>query len=257
MIGPWRLEWLRIWRTRRLVALVATFLILGFGSPVLTYYLPDLIKHSSNNGIEITIPEQTATDGIASYAGNITQIGSLVVAVVAAATLALDARPGLAAFYRTRIQRRAMLVLPRYLTVTAASIAALALGTIGAWYETTILLGTVPIAALLKGVALEALWLVFICSMVLLFSSLVRGVLGVAGATLGVLLALALLGSFSFAASWSPTRLSGGMADFMRESPGSHWQAIAATFAISVAACGLAVILFDRREPISCSSGRP
>lgn len=257
MIGPWRLEWLRIWRTRRLIALMATFLILGFGSPVLTYYLPDLIKNSSSNGIEITIPEQTAIDGIAGYAGNIAQIGSLVVVVVAAATLALDARPGLAAFYRTRIQGRAMLVLPRYLTVTAASIAALALGTIGAWYETTILLGTVPVGALLKGFAVEALWIVFVCSMVLLFSSIVRGLLGVVGATLGLLLALALLGSFSFAASWSPTRLSGSMADFMRDAPGSHWQAIAATLAVSVAASIIAVILFDRREPISGGAARP
>ena len=257
MIGPWRLEWLRIWRTRRLIALVATFLILGFGSPVLTYYLPDLIKHSSSSGIEITIPEQTAVDGIASYAGNIAQLGTLVIVVVAAATLALDARPGLAAFYRTRIQRRTMLVLPRFLVITAAAIAALALGTIGAWYETTILLGTVPVAALLKGFALEAIWIVFVCSMALLFSGLVRGVLGVVGATLGLLLGLALLGSFSFAASWSPTRLSGSMADFMRESPGDHWQAITVTLAVSVAACAIAVILFDRREPISGSSARP
>jgi ABC-type transport system involved in multi-copper enzyme maturation permease subunit len=93
--------------------------------------------------------------------------------------------------------------------------------------------------------------------MVLLFSSLVRGLLGVVGATLGLLLALALLGSFSVISSWSPTRLSGSMADFMQESRGDHWQAIAVTLVISIAACAIAVILFDRREPIGGSSARP
>ena len=46
-------------RTRRLLALVATFVILGFGMPVLTYFLPDLIK-SGASGLQVTVEQQTA-----------------------------------------------------------------------------------------------------------------------------------------------------------------------------------------------------
>ena len=159
-MGPWRLEALRAWRTRRLIALAATFLLFGLADPILTFYLPELVKGNAN-GIKISIPAQTPADGIAAFAGSVAQIGTLVVVIVAAASLAIDARPGLAAFYRTRLRRPTRLVLPRYLTITAAAIAAFALGTLGAWYETSVLLGPVPLAGLAAGFGLETLWLCF------------------------------------------------------------------------------------------------
>lgn len=156
-MGPWRLESLRMWRTRRLIALCATFLVLGLGEPVLTYYLPQLVKGGADKGVQIILAKQTPADAIDGFAGNVGQLGTLVVVIVAAANVAIDAHPGLAAFYRTRIHRPALLVVPRYVTTSAASIAALALGTLGAWYETIVLLGTVPLGALMTGLALEAL----------------------------------------------------------------------------------------------------
>src|SRR5689334_449249 len=124
-MGPWRLELVRAWRTRRALALAATFAILGLGGPVLVYYLPRLVKNASQ-GIKITISPPTAADGITNFAQNAGQLGTLVVVVVAAASLAIDTRPGLAVFYRTRLRRPSRLVLPRYLTVTATSAGALA-----------------------------------------------------------------------------------------------------------------------------------
>ena len=62
-MGPWRLEVLRLWRTRRVIALAATFLIVGLGAPILTYYLPELIK-GAGGGIQITVPKQTAADAL-------------------------------------------------------------------------------------------------------------------------------------------------------------------------------------------------
>src|SRR6266545_1028652 len=143
LMGPWRLELLRVWRTRRMIALAATFLILGLGVPVLTYYLPELVKNAGN-GVRIIAPKPTPADAITGFASNVAQLGTLVIVVVAAASLSIDAHPGLAAFYRTRVHRPILLVLPRYVVVTAASVATLALGTLGAWYETRVLLGSVP-----------------------------------------------------------------------------------------------------------------
>jgi ABC-2 type transport system permease protein len=246
-MGPWRLELLRIWRTRRLVALAATFLILGLGSPVLTYYLPDLIKNSAS-GMQIILPKQTAADGIAAFASNIAQLGTLVVVVISAATLAIDADPGLAAFYRTRVRRSFPLVMPRYLIITAASIVALALGTLGAWYETTILLGSVSFGSLMLGLALEALWICFVTSIVALFSSTLRGAIGVVGASITLLLALSLLGSLSAASSWMPTRLSGSGAAFIQGETGNIWRAIIVTSLATIAAISLAIYRFGNRE---------
>jgi ABC-2 type transport system permease protein len=253
-MSPWRLELLRTWRTRRLVALAATFLILGLGDPVLTYYLPDLVKNAGN-GVRIIAPKPTAADGIASFASSVSQLGTLVVAVVAAANLAIDASPALSAFYRTRVHRPARLVLPRYVTVTAASIAALVLGMLGAWYETTVLLGSVPAGDIAAGLALEAVWLCFVTSVVAFFTSATRSVLATIGASIGVLLALALLGGLDAASSWVPTRLAGSAASVVHHSAGDVWHAILVTAVATAVVLGFAVWRLGKRE-LGASSPR-
>jgi len=245
-MGPWRLEVLRVWRTRRLIALAATFLLLGLGVPILTYYLPELVKNGSN-GLQITVPKQTPTDAVSGFAGNVAQLGTLVVVAVAAASLSIDARPGLAAFYRTRLHRPALLVLPRYVIVTAASVVALALGTLGAWYETAVLLGSVPPGSLMAGLALEALWLCFVTSVVALLTSAIRGVLGVVGASIALLLALNLPGSLSAVSSWLPIRLAASEADFLQHPAGTIWHAAVVSGVATVAALSLAVHRLGKR----------
>ena len=53
-LSPWRVEWLRLVRTRRLIALAGVFVLLGFAEPLGTYYLPELLRHSNAKGIKIT-----------------------------------------------------------------------------------------------------------------------------------------------------------------------------------------------------------
>jgi ABC-2 type transport system permease protein len=252
---PWRLEVLRLWRTRRLIALAATFLILGLAIPVLTYYLPDLVKNAGN-GVRIVAPKQTPADAVEGFAANIGQLGTLVVVIVAAANLAIDARPALAAFYRTRVRRPARLVLPRYSAVTAASIAALALGTIAVWYETTILLGAVGVGALLGGFALEAVWLCFATAVVAACSSVIRGVAGVVGCSITLLLALGLLQNLAVLRTWLPTRLAGSAADLVQHSTGGLWHALLVTILATLGALGLAVDRLGKRE-LDAAEARP
>jgi ABC-2 type transport system permease protein len=246
-MGVWRLELLRIWRTRRIVALGAIFVILGLGEPILTYYLPELVK-GSGHGVQITVPKQTATDAMAAFAGDVGQLGTLVVVVVAAASLAIDANPSLAAFYRSRIHRPARLLVPRYATVTAASVAMLALGTISAVYETAVLFGAVPIGALVGGFALEAVWICFATSIVAVFASLVRGLAGVVGGSIALLLALGLLGSASSVSSWLPTRLAGSGAALLQHPFGDLWHAVIVSSIATFAALAFAVNRLGDRE---------
>jgi ABC-2 type transport system permease protein len=252
-MGPWRLELVRLWRARRAVALLATFVGLGLGVPVLTYYLPDLVKHAGK-GITIIAPKQTPADAIEGFASNVAQLGTLVVAIITASSVAIDAHPVIAAFYRTRVQRPASLLLPRYLSVTAASVAALALGTLGAWYETEILLGHVGARALLGGLALQALWICFVASAVTLATTTIRSVAGAVGASIASLLALALLGNLSSASSWVPTRLSSSSADPLRHHTAGVWHAILVTALATLAALTLAIDRLGKREPHSAGS---
>jgi ABC-2 type transport system permease protein len=247
-MSPWRLEALRLVRTGRLVALVATFVILGFAMPVLTYFLPQLIEHSSGN-IEIVVPEQTAADGIIGYASNLAQIGTLVVVVIAAAAFAIDARPALGAYYRTRVPSIGHLLLPRALALAAATELSLVLGTLGAWYETEVLLGSVDVAALAEGTLLMALWFAFVICLTVGVAGIQRSVLGVAGVTIGVVLVLVFLGSLSVLSSWLPTRLGSGYSEAFLPGGGENvWRPIVVAIVAGAASWLVGVTLLARRE---------
>ena len=246
-MSPWRLEVLRLWRTRRLVALLAAFLVLGFGEPVLTYYLPALVKGAAN-GVKISLPPATPSDAIRAFFQDAAQLGTLVVVIVAAASIAIDSRPGLATFYRMRVRSVAMLVLPRSTSVVAATILALILGTAAAWYETRVLIGYVSPATLAAGCALEMLWVAFTVAVVTAWASIARSVLAVAGWSLATLLALGLLGSISAVASWLPSALASGIQDLLPGHSGVPWQGVTVTASATLGLLVVATLLSGARQ---------
>ena len=70
----WRLEWLRLVRTQRFFVVLALFMILGFGAPLLERYLGELISSTSgDSGIRIEVPPPSSSDAIASYTKNAQQ----------------------------------------------------------------------------------------------------------------------------------------------------------------------------------------
>jgi ABC-2 type transport system permease protein len=248
-MGPWRLELIRTWRTRRMIVLLAAFVIVGLGDPVLTYLLPRLVNRGPRDGVHVILPRQTALDAVTGVAGSLAELGTLVVAIVAAATLVFDGRPALAAFYRTRLRRPVRLVLPRYLVLTAAALVALAAGTLAAWYETTVLFGAVPAGGLAAGFGLEALWFCFVTSLVVAFASVVRSAGAAVGSAIAVLLALALLGSVTVISSWLPTRLSASLPDLIsRGSADDIWHAVIVAAAAAVVLVVAGVWRLGRRE---------
>jgi ABC-2 type transport system permease protein len=254
-MGPWRLELLRIWRTQRWIALGATFVILGLGAPILARYTPDLAK-TAGNGVRVTVPTPTPSDGISSFGNLLAQLGTLVVLIVAAASFSVDAHPSLAAFYRTRLRGPVLLLLPRYLTVTVASLVALTVGTLAAWYQTSALLGAPPFGRVMIGLALEALWFCFVTSMVAIFTSTVRSPSGAVGSSIALLLALVGVGSFFKAASsWLPPHLVQTAGQIVKQPAGNVWHAVLVSGVATVVAVSLAVYLLGKRD-LDSASGR-
>ena len=74
----WRLEWLRLIRTRRLVALVGTYAFFGFVGPLTARYLSAIIDRFGGGDIQVVVPDPVPVDGIVQFTGNIYPIGLLV-----------------------------------------------------------------------------------------------------------------------------------------------------------------------------------
>ena len=205
-MNSWRLEWLRMTRTPRAIALAGTYLFLGLLGPVTARYLQDIVNRFQS-GVQVIFAHPTPKDGIANYISQISQTGLVVVIVITAGALTFDARRGLSTFLRTRTTSMWQLIAPRFTVNAAAAVAAYALGTLAAWYETALLLGSPPPGAMLAGLLCGSVYLVFAVSVATAAASLARSTLGTVGVALGILLALPLLGMAGPLHAWLPSTL--------------------------------------------------
>jgi ABC-2 type transport system permease protein len=211
--------------------------------------LSEILGRVGTEGVRVEFPPPVPADGIAQFVGNASQIGLLVVVMVAASALAFDARREMAVFLRTRVDSVRTILIPAFTVNAAAATAGLAIGSLAAWYETTVLLGGLPPWHMLAGFAYSALFLVFAVATVAAVAALVRGVLAAAGIALTILLVLAILGNFGSLGRWLPTSLAGSMAGLVRDTgPADYLPATAITVVLTVGLVWLAVSTGSRRE---------
>lgn len=244
----WRLELLRLVRTRRLLALCGVYLFFGLTGPLLARYMDRLLA-SIGGDVEITVPPPTPAAGIAQFSSNAQQIGLLVVLVVAAGALAFDAKPEIGTFFRTRVTSTARLLLPRFTVAAAAAAAAFVLGTLAAWYQTTVLIGAPPAGGILAGMLYGAVYLAFAVAVMAVAAAVTRTTLTAVAVAVGVLLGLPLLGLIGAVAEWLPSHLLGALDALAAGAPAADYLRAAGVSVIAtVALLAGAARLLDRRE---------
>lgn len=245
---PWRLELVRIVRTRWWVAVIGVYVLFGLLGPISAAYLGEILERFGG-GIEVVFPDPVPADGITQYLGNANQVGLLVVVAYAVSVLAFDAKPEIGVFLRTRTASIGAILLPRAVVATALVSAAFALGALAAWYETLVLLGTLPVGGMLLGMVLGAIYLAFVVAVTAVAASLTRSAVAAAGLSLVVLIALPLLAVLPPVAPWMPSRLAGAIDELVRGAPaGDFVRAIGVTVVASAAAYAVALRRFAARE---------
>ena len=75
----WRLEWLRLIRTKRWIALVGVFVFFGLLGPLTARYLGEIIDFAGGEleGATIEFPPPVPADGMTQFVSNAMQIGTL------------------------------------------------------------------------------------------------------------------------------------------------------------------------------------
>jgi ABC-2 type transport system permease protein len=244
----WRLEVLRLTRTNRWLILVGIFAFFGLLGPVTARYLAEIMARFGG-GIEVTFPDPAPVDGIVQYLSNASQIGLLAVVVVAAAALAVDARPEAAAFFRTRVPDARTILVPRYVVTTAAAVLSFLLGMGLAWAGTAWLLGGLPTGDVLLGTLLGSLYLAFAVALVAAMASVTRTVVTTVFAALAILLMLPVLGLLGAVKPWLPSELVGAPTSIVAGVPPSEFtRAVIVTVVVTVALLALAAARQSVRE---------
>lgn len=247
-MSPWRLEWYRLVRTRRLIVLLGVFLFFGFTGPLSTYYLDEIIARFGGD-IRIEAPAPTVAAAISQYTANGSQLGMLVVLIVAAGALNLHQRPELAFFLRTRVPEVGRLLLPRFTVAFAASAGAFTAGAVAAWYETAVLIEAPSVGGMLAGIALAWIYLAFAVAVVAVAVAVAPSTVSAVALAAAVLLALPLLGVVEAVGAWLPSRLIGALPALAAgENAGEYLPAAAVTIAAAAVTFFVAVKRTAARE---------
>ena len=213
-MSVWRLEWLRLVRTKRLVALGATFVFFGITAPPLTRWQDELMARVGG-GARIELPPPTSTTAVASYLGNAVQLGGLALVVVASLALAIDTDRSTSVFLRTRLRRPWMLVLPRWAVATGAGLAMFVAGLLCTWYGSVLLLDPLPAGTMVVGTLLTLPYFAFLTAVAAVLATRSHGVaLPVVGA-LGAAVVLGIVGSIRELGQWLPSHLVGLLPDLL------------------------------------------
>ena len=247
-MNTWRLEWLRLIRTPRWIVLLGVYVVFGLLGPVMAKYMPDIVEHAQSE-MTIIVPPPQPKDGITNYLGQVGETGLIVVVAIAASTLAFDAHRGLSTFLRTRVTSMWYLIRPRVVVTAVAAVLAYTLGTLAAWYETALLLGPLPVGAVLAGVLCEGLYLIFAVAVVTAAASVARKTVGIVGIALTALILLSVAGTLGVLHDWLPSTLAGAPVELLTTTGlMDYLPAMAVTVGAVVALLAVAVIGLRRRE---------
>lgn len=207
----WRLEWLRLFRTKRWIALVGVYVFFGLLGPLSARYMGEIVERFGG-GVQVTFPPPVAADGMIQYVSNVSQIGLLVAVVVAAGALAFDAKPEMGVFLRTRVSQVWDILVPRLVVSFLAIGGSFVLGALAAWYETVVLIGSLPVGGTLAGIGYGLLYLALVVAIVVVVASRAKNVLGAVMITILVLLAMPIIGIVETIGEWLPSHLVGALA---------------------------------------------
>lgn len=232
----WRLEWIRLLRSRRLLAVVTVYVFFGATGPFVARYLAEIVERFGTD-VVVQLPEATPADGISQFTANASQIGLLVAVFVIAGSVAIDAIPEMSVFLRTRVDSVWDLMTPRVVASLGAVTAAFLAGLAFAWYETVVLLGGLPVGALLVGASYTIVYLAFVVALVTAVASRAGSILATVAISVFVLLLLPIVGIAEAIGRWLPSHLLGALDRSVRGiSPWTEYLPAAAVTVVSSAA---------------------
>ncbi|GAB2513073.1 hypothetical protein [Nocardia heshunensis] len=197
-----RVEWYRWLRTRRLIALVAAFVLFGFVSLLGAKYLPDLIGQSADIKL-LRVPDWR--DGLQQYVKNTGLLVAAVAMILAAQACAVRGTEPIGIYYLSREVSPMRLYLPRILVAASVIAAAAVIGAVVALYECWALFGSYPLAPALGSLAVQAVAVVLFAVFAAALAARI-GAAGIAAAiTAGIYVCCLLLSTVPAVQPYLPT----------------------------------------------------
>jgi len=238
-----------LWRTRKLLIVLAVMVSFGFMSPLLAKLLPDLLKSMGEgqaSGVIIQIPEPTYRDAIDQFIKNMTQFGLLLAVLMTFGTIVGEKERGQAALMFPHPLPREIFVLAKFAAMAILFGLALLLGALADYLYTVLLFETPDIGGFVALIVLIYVWLLSLIALSLLASTLGHSITSAGGLAFAFLLAFLLLDMFT---NLAPGKVMGwGRALAVNSGDPDRWGALIVTLAITIIGVSTSAVILRRQE---------
>jgi ABC-2 type transport system permease protein len=206
------------WKTHRVLIVLAVFLVLGLGTPLLLKYMDALLPGGDSG---IILPDFTAADAVQGYLNSVGQIGLIVAILVAMGAVARERESGTAAMTLSKPVGSGAFIVSKLAALVLVLGAGIVVGAVGCYLYTGVLFGHLDGGRFLLATLVAALYLVFCLAVTLMYSCLFKSQVAAGGLALLTLVVLAatagLPGMKEYSpgalASWSERLVTGGGLD--------------------------------------------
>jgi len=220
----------------RLVIVLGVFLLFGLTSPLTLKYLPEIMKLAGDQGMSIQLPIPTAAQSLASYAGDIGQIGALVAVLIAMGCIANELKSGTAIMTLSKPVSRGAFVSAKLLAVSLTFLVSMVIASLVCFGYTVWLIQGAAVWPFVGLNLLLALFLIFCLAVTMLFSSLYKSSLAAGGLALSVIVSQGIISAIPIVGKYMPGKLLDWGTNLLTGSDKTYWWAFGVTI-IAIGAC--------------------
>jgi ABC-2 type transport system permease protein len=187
------------------------FILFGVTEPLTAYYLPDILQSLGDlpEGAVIEIPTPSSAEVLMSTISQMNTLGVLVIVLAFMGIVSGERKSGAAAMILVKPVSYHAYIYSKWAAALLLIWASYILGLASTWYYINLLFENISPAAFFQSLAVYGLWLMFLLTMLLFFSSLVKASGAAAFSAIAVSIILSFLsGSLPEKMKWSPSGLS-------------------------------------------------
>ena len=171
-------------KTYRIYVIPAVFLFFGFSSPIIAYFLPELIDSMAGE-IEIIMPTPTWQEAFGEYFSNLTQLGLLAVILTFMGSVSAEKNSGIIQMILAKPVSRYSFVFSKLFANCLLLIVSVFISYWACFYSTIILFPEVNLNSTLLASVIFLVYALFIASLTIAASAVTRSNILAGGIALG------------------------------------------------------------------------
>ncbi|MDM5296759.1 ABC-2 transporter permease [Bacillus pumilus] len=197
-------------RNYKILWIPIVFILLGVMQPVSSYYMTEILDTFGGlpEGTILELPAPTGVEVLMTVLSNYGLLGVLILVLSAMGVVSAEKQSGLAGMVMIKPVSYSAYILSKWAGLLTITLISLFVGFVASWYYTSLLIESVAFERIFQSIMIYSIWLVFVVTLTLFFSTIMKGNGSVAFVTIfvvfGISMVTPILGKYM---NWSPATM--------------------------------------------------